>query len=118
MASEAEGGSHLDAHVVSAQHVRDDVPFLVVERSVFVDHACFQGESNRGVSDRLELDLAALANHEDHRVAHVVGPRPTVAELHGRESRRGSNAELLDGAVRALDAVENGGAQAASSSPD
>src|SRR3569833_651820 len=104
--------ANVDAHLGRAHDVGDDVALSVMRRLVLAQQTGLHCVAHRRMRHGLIFQLAALPAHQDQRIADVIGTDLRPLYLDGRERRRRPGAGREDGGVRALNADEDGIAQA------
>src|SRR3569832_54315 len=104
--------ANVDAHLGRAHDGGDDVALSVMRRLVLAQQTGLHCVAHRRMRHGLIFQLAALPAHQDQRIADVIGTDLRPLYLDGRERRRRPGAGREDGGVRALNAVEDGIAQA------
>ncbi len=108
---ERERAADLDSHFRGADDIGHKVAVLVVNRLLLVEQPRLDGVADRRVRDRQELDPAPLAGDKDRRVTDVVGPDRRAVDLDGRQGGPRPHAEIGDGPVGPLKAVQDRSSQ-------
>ncbi len=82
------------------------MPLFVVHRFLLVQQTRFHGIGHRGMRNRLQFDFAAVADQQDHRVAHVIRPHQGSLDFHDGQRRGRVSSQLGHSPVGGLDSVQ------------